>query len=163
MNGVWETHGDYIVNARKAGDALLKIGNAVGVTDERIRQLLVKHYGTTKLASHLSSLELSRIVNLNVRTINDYRNKGIIKAVNNGHYRYLYDIDAVKAIIAHRRCKICGDPLPKGKWAYCSEPCRKAGHYDSQKRTLWRIFRRKRGEPITASIAYERKGNNESQ
>ena len=157
----WDTYDGYIVDKRKAGATLEEIGKEVGVTRERVRQILVEHYGTAKRgkpASLFTTAELAQLASLATPTINSYRKRGIIKSTNASVTYPLYSVDALKAISAFRQCRICGRPLPNGKWSYCSPECSKVGNYKAQKRGLWRMLRRKRGQPITPSIAYERRG-----
>lgn len=154
----WDTYNGYIADKRKAGATLEEIGKEVGVTRERVRQILMEHYGTTKMTPFLTSEQLSQLVNLTRDTITEYRRRGIIKPVNSSPRRPLYGMDALKAISDHRRCRICGEPILTKCCAYCSPECLKEGDRRSHSRGSWRTLCRKKGQPITPSAAYVRRG-----
>lgn len=62
--------------------------------------------------------DLHDIINALRRTGNkDVISFGIAKSKNK----------KVKVILTDKRCKICGNPLPKGKTSYCSKLCEKTG------------------------------------
>lgn len=156
----WDTYDGYIADKRKGGATLEEIGKEVGVTRERIRQILMEHYGTTKMTPLLTTRQLSQLAGLSVTTINIYHREGIIKPTNTSVKSPLYSVDALKAILdhRHRQCRICGKPVPIRCYAYCSPECHKEGDRRSHNRSSWRVLRRKTGGPITSSIAYERRG-----
>lgn len=152
--GVWDTYNGYLADKREAGATLEDIGKEVGISRERVRQILVRHYGTTKMTSLLTTAQLAQLMNLSETTIGEYRKAGIIKPANDSSRHFLYGTDAIIAISTFRRCRICDKPLSAGKLSYCSPECRKIGDYESHKRCQWRILHRKTGQPITASIDY---------
>ena len=157
MPNTWDTYNGYIADKRKAGATLEEIGKEVGISRERVRQILMEHYGTTKMTSLLTTGQLSQLVGLTKTTVVNYRKRGIIKPANNNLCHPLYGIDAVEVISALRRCRICGGPLPAGKSSYCSSECHKEGDRRSRNRSSWRTIRKKKGvRVITPSTEYKK-------
>lgn len=156
--GAWDTYNGYLADRREGGATLEEIGNEVGISRERVRQILVHHYGTTKMTLLLTAKQLGQLMHLSTTTIARYRRCGIIKPANDSHWLPLYNTDAIMAISTFRRCRICDKPLPAGKFSYCSPECYKVGDYEAHKRCMWRRLHRKMGQPITPSLAYEKKG-----
>lgn len=58
-------------------------------------------------------------------------------------------------------CELCGKPLDKGRFVYCSEKCLEEGQRRSHMRVMWRNLRRLKGDKvITLATAYrERKSH----
>lgn len=160
LTGVWDTYNGYLADRREAGATLEEIGKEVGISRERVRQILVRHYGTTEMTSLLTAGQLGRVVNLSKSTISRYHRSGVIKSANDNPQYPLYDgADAIVAILTFRRCKVCSKPLPVRKTSYCSPKCIEEGIYKAHKRSQWRALRRKKGvKVITPSTEYKRKG-----
>lgn len=157
LTSVWDTFNHIIVERRLLGATLREIGKEVGSSSELIRQQLIRHYGTTKLRIFLNSAELAKVIGVDVHTVYNYQQFGIIKPVNQGT-RHLYNNDAIKAISALRHCRICGEYLTSHRWIYCSEKCHKIGRLESHKRSQWRRHAKRMGKPITPSIALRVRG-----
>lgn len=121
-----------IYNMRRSGATLQQIGDRFGRTRERVRQILVNSYGSTK-HDWLSSEYLSKALGLPRRKINQLYKKGIITPqaewYSGSYHFFLWSPDVLEKINAYfsknRLCKICGCPIPSRRYVYCSEHCLK--------------------------------------
>ena len=119
-----------IYNMRQSGATLQQIADRIGRTKERVRQILIENYGTTKhkLISteqlcQLSGYSRNRIMEL-------YQDNAIIPIVEwdrgNRHFA-LWSLSAAEQVNihykTHRLCKMCYSFIPKGRLVYCSEQC----------------------------------------
>ena len=120
---------------RHSGATLQQIADTIGRTKERVRQILVKNYGSTK-HKKLSTEKLCKLSGLSRSRIVELYKDDVITPVkewntNNGQY-FLWPLSTVEQIAAyyssHRLCKICYRPIPKGRRIYCSEQCYREGH-----------------------------------
>lgn len=126
---------DIIYNMRQSGATLQRIGDEVGITKERVRQILVKNRGSTK-HELISSEQLSRVLGLPRNQGIELYEDSVITPVaewNRGNRHYLlFSPTTAEQIISyyksHRLCKICRRPIPRGRRVYCSEQCYKEGH-----------------------------------
>ena len=107
------THGQQIVEMRKAGRTLREIGDTVGVSYERVRQILNKK-SRNDSASLLSENKVIKCIGCSPALFIRRRMAGLIKpSISYGRIN-LYDnhqLDEIKAAI-QRYCKNCGQPLP---------------------------------------------------
>lgn len=149
----------YIKLRRNEGATLQEIGDEVGRSRERIRQLLLKHYGTTATSESeglLTTKELVAKTGYSETSISKLTGRSLIKPAGRGKGgTYLWSPDDWYAI--RRKCRICGKPLPKGKISYCSLECAKIGRYEMVKRAQWRRFYRMQHKPLVSSIQLIRK------
>ncbi len=123
-----------IIAMRESGASLEHIAETIGRTKERVRQILVKNNGTTR-HSLLSTQQLYRKLGLpRTRVVELYRD-GIISPkaewkTGNHHY-LLWAPDVVEIVVnyynKHRLCKMCLQPLKKGRWVFCSVACYREG------------------------------------
>jgi len=124
-----------ICNMRQSGATLQQIADEIGKTKERVRQILVENYGSTK-HQLISSEQLCKLLGLpRNRVIELYQGRVIIPAVewDTGAGRYLLwsPTTAEEVNIYYktpRLCRMCHCPIPKGRWVFCSEQCYKEGH-----------------------------------
>jgi hypothetical protein len=115
---------EHIKRHRDAGLTLQAIGNEFGVTRERIRQILVKQYGSTESAAfapgtHLTTSDLKTMVPKHV--IWALQHKGIITPLSYGRW----PLDTLDKINQNaKRCKLCSELiLEKHRLAYCCNAC----------------------------------------
>jgi len=127
--------GATIYNMRQSGATLQQIADRIGRTKERVRQILVKNYGSTK-HDLISTEQLCEILGLSRNRIVELYEGGVISPVkewntDGGHY-LLWPPASVEQINiyyeTHRSCKICHHPITKGRLVYCSEQCCREGH-----------------------------------
>jgi len=124
-----------VYNMRQSGATLQQIAAKIGKTKERVRQILVQNYGSTR-HQLISTEQLCRLSGLpRNRIIELYQDSVVIPAVewNIGIRHYLLWSPATWGQVIsyykrHRLCKICHRPVPKGRRTFCSEQCCKEGH-----------------------------------
>lgn len=148
----WEMYNGQIYDMRQQGQSLQKIGDTIGRTRERVRQILVEKYGTAEIKSDslFTRKEVAFLTNLHEVTISLLTRKGVIKRVGCG----LWGIDALKTLLERSKCKICGGFLPKRRFSYCSDECAKKGWDIIAKRVRWRRLHQKMGKALPPSCAY---------
>jgi hypothetical protein len=123
-----------IYEMRQAGASLQQIASVTGKSKERIRQLLVSNYGSTRF-DLLSTARLCGLLGLSRHQIvNLYADHMIMPAVarNAGkQHRLFWSPQTVEKVISHyqknRLCRMCSCPLPKGRRVYCSPRCYQEG------------------------------------
>ena len=120
----------FIYAMRQSGASLQQIADRIGRTKERVRQLLVKTYGSTKRRL-FSTEQLHQLLGLPRNRIMELYRDGIIPPAaewqtGKNHF-ILWSPEVVPYIIdyykTHRRCKICHHLIPRRKWVYCSDAC----------------------------------------
>jgi predicted nucleic acid-binding Zn ribbon protein len=119
---------------RQSGSSLQQIADRIGRTKERVRQILVKHYGSTKRRL-FSTDQLYHLLDLPRNQIIELYKDGIILPAyewQSGRKHYLlWHPTAVQDIIdyykTHKQCRICHRIIPKGRWIYCSDTCYREG------------------------------------
>lgn len=126
--GVVEIYNGEILAMRKDGDTLQSIGDKIGVTRERVRQILNQYYGGTK-TSFLSEHQVAVLCGCSDRIIGRMREQGLVNPRLSGHYK-LYDRDEVeKAYLAYlRQCAMCGASIGLTR-KYCKECTAKRQRY----------------------------------
>ena len=120
---------------RRSGATLQQIGEKIGRTKERVRQILLEKY---RSAGHelISTEQLRRRLGLSRPRVMKLYHDNIIAPrrewETNGTYFLLWSPDAVKKarsyLTAGVLCKICNRPVPKGRRIYCSDECYCEGH-----------------------------------
>jgi len=131
----WETYNGYIKTRRDEGATLQNIAEEIGRTRERVRQILVEHYGTADVEGEvLTTKQLIELTNYSGTTLYKLYRKGIITKIGKGRLGIgRWPLETLNIILEYRRCKICDKPLGKGKGVYCSEACRvEAGKYKNR-------------------------------
>lgn len=114
----------YIKERRDGGATLQEIGDEIGRSRERVRQILVKQYGTADISKALlTTNQLAGLTNCSEPLIYKFRQQGIISPVGHGRWRP----ETVDIILEHRKCKMCGKPLPAHRFVYCSDTCQIEG------------------------------------
>lgn len=126
-NSIGETHKGQIATMRRQGHTLQEIGDTVGITRERARQILVEYYGSTATASGelMTTKELAEVTGYTQNRISELKGGGVIEPSGIGKEgTHLWEPDCVIQIQTRGRCKICDKPIPKWRRRYCSEACR---------------------------------------
>lgn len=123
-----DVHAIYMM--RQAGASLAQIAEEIGRTKERVRQILVKHYGSTK-RNLLSTEQLCQELGIPRKRILKLSKAGIITPITSWttgkHHFLLWSSSAKEKIIRHEKshklCRICRKSIPAGRWVYCSDEC----------------------------------------
>ncbi len=121
---------DLVYNLRRTGATLQEIGDRLGRSKERIRQILVKNYGSTE-CKLLSTEQLADQTGFSRYQIMKMFRAGVIapeRGWETGCGRYLLwpPVSVAKVQIFEREkrlCKICGGAIPKGRSVCCSQEC----------------------------------------
>lgn len=128
---VLETYNGEIANMRRQGYTLQAIGDTVGVSRERIRQILFKYYPGVKM-SLLPENQMAKVIGCLPDRLTKLRTSGMVNPKHLGKF-YLYSTeDMGEAMLAlQRNCSHCGAHLPlKGNSRkYCPECSRESRRY----------------------------------
>ena len=125
---------DTIYEMRQAGASLQQIAETTHRSKERIRQLLVKNYGTTKF-NLMSTAQLCGLLSLSRNQIINLYDSHIITPIvewhTGKHHCLFWSPQIIDRIISYYRqqriCKMCSHPIPKGRMVYCSHKCYQEG------------------------------------
>ncbi len=120
---------------RHAGSTLQQIADKTGRSKERIRQILISSYGSTK-HQLMSTEQLRKLFGFSRHHILELYNNGVITPVkewkaNNGQH-LMWSITAISQITSYynstKVCKQCGVGIPSHRRAYCSAMCYTESH-----------------------------------
>ena len=107
---VWEIYNGQVKVLRDQGLTLQAIGDRVGVTRERIRQILKEHYGTTKIPGFVFREQLANLIGCTGTYLVFLEKRGVLNPIHSGG-QYLYDRDeSEKAALAIAQMR------QKGHW-----------------------------------------------
>lgn len=162
MKSVWQTYDGQVKELREQGMTLQVIGNKFGVTRERIRQILVEHYGTTTIQL-VTRVRLAKLLGCSYWKLAFLEKKGVLNPRNIGKY-YFYDRDEMekaalevmrpRAPDVERICEICGtvkfyrpyEINPRSPGKFCSRRCQGvwtgrsfgfAAHPENRGKPIW--------------------------
>ena len=122
--GIYEKYGDTIATLRSEGRTLQQIGDRLGVTRERVRQVLREHFPDCYPPP--STEEAAKTLGMSYRQFRNAAKRLGIQPVGRTRNRIWWSLDAlpvVRAAQKPRSCRICGRPLPSPRHVYCSEQC----------------------------------------
>ncbi|UCD07986.1 MAG: hypothetical protein JSU79_06405 [Dehalococcoidales bacterium] len=120
---------------RRSGSTLQQIADKTGKSKERIRQILISNYGSTK-HKLISTEQLRKLFGFSRHHVLDMYNKGIITPAKeweaiNGKY-LLWSTTAISQINSYinatKVCKHCGTSVPSNRRSYCSTRCYLESH-----------------------------------
>ena len=124
---------------RDQGYTLQSIGSKLGVSRERVRQILVKYYGTTDNA-YLPRTQVSMLLGCSDDWLVSQEEKGLLQPVHHG-FRYLYsprEVEKAHTLLrkrwkppVSRVCEVCGRVFyrrpsqvrPTSPGRFCSKHC----------------------------------------
>jgi len=120
MKAAWELYNGQINDLRQKGATLQQIGDKIGRSRERVRQILVEHYGDTKIENLITTRELCKLAGCERNSIQRLLKKDLIVPAIVDKKRYLWNLETVSLAIkfkneGSRRCEICGKPIIVGK------------------------------------------------
>jgi hypothetical protein len=134
INGVSPATVELLIHERNSGKSLRRLGQMLGISHERVRQILAKHSPSrvTFLAENTVAAKLGYPVTWLIKL----RKEGIINPTKpGGHWLYSGEqIRQIPSLIAEmKRCELCGKPRPLGYQRFCKEcsQYRKKHHYRS--------------------------------
>jgi ribosomal protein S27AE len=110
---VWESHKLQMVEMRRSGYTLQKIGDYVGVSRERVRQILEEHHVKPE-AGLLTETKVANVIGCSIGRLRRLRQQGMLNPVHRGNPFHYYDraeLEKVKLAL-QRRCPRCGELLP---------------------------------------------------
>ena len=115
---------------RQSGATLNQIAVHFDISRERVRQLLVKHYGSTKLGELLSVTEVKQLAGCTYNDVLKLKRHATIQPAKVVGGRALWKPETVNTIMGYassHRCSVCNGPLPRNRRSYCSQACRIQG------------------------------------
>lgn len=129
---------------RQSGATLQQIANHCGISRERVRKLLIKYYGSTRIQDLLTITELAHRAGCAQRYIYKLQYRGTIQPAKViGHGRTLWEPETVATItlyIDSHRCRVCNKTVPSNRQVYCSKACSiKAPRYEKNPEQAWRL------------------------
>jgi len=129
--GVYQEYGDLIAALRSQGKTLQQIGDQLGVTRERVRQVLSKHFPECSIPP--STEEAAKKLGMSYRHFRRTAERLGIRPIGRSRNRIRWSPDVLPAIWTAyklRSCRICGRDLAPNRSVYCSEECvREAKRY----------------------------------
>lgn len=134
FGGVYQLLGGQIPEMVKGGATLQEIADKGGVTRERIRQIIKKHYPDI-MSDYISESKLLRILDMSYKAFRSFgKSKNIVpdKIVSdNSTHLYLKSrIKSIKKLVT-KHCKICRTVIKSIRKTYCAEcaPKIRRNHY----------------------------------
>lgn len=123
-----KAHAGTIIQMRQSGASLQQIADRLGISRERVRQLLVRHCGSTRVDAYLLGMtELARGVGCSTSYIRKLRRRGITRPAKIvGKKKTLWKpetVDTILTYMASHRCPICNGTVPGNRQSYCSWTC----------------------------------------
>lgn len=117
--GVVKIYDGLIPNMRREGNTLQQIGDRIGVTRERVRQILSAVYPQVN-NEYLREAQVEELIGCGRGCLTTLRKKGILNPIHTNKF-YLYDKDE---IIKARQsvcmvCVVCGKQLGSHRHKYC--------------------------------------------
>lgn len=106
----------------------------------------------------MTKQKIPLVINGNIKNVDDGCKLFILTIFDrNKALDFIKELREQKILDKRKRCHICNQLLPKYKVNYCSPECYKTGHDKAHKKALWRKLRRIFNQPISPSLAYEKK------
>ena len=119
-----------IYGMRQSGATLQQIANKIGRTKERVRQILVKNYGSTK-RELISTEQLCKTSGFCRYSVGKLCQDSLITPVRNwntGSGQYLLwspaTVEQIEVYFKTQKlCRMCNHPILNGRRVWCSEQC----------------------------------------
>ena len=126
--GIYEEYGDLIVTLRSDGKTLQQIGDLLGVSRERVRQVLAKYWPGCRPPP--SGEEAAKMLGMSYRQFRAAVKTVGVQPINKTPNRMRWAPEVLPLIsMAHKssECYTCGQPLPSSRRVYCCQLCYKEG------------------------------------
>lgn len=145
---VRQVYGGLIASLREDGLSLNIIGRVVGVTRERVRQILMDYYPESlHPRDKLGTPTVSRLTGIGENRLRRWAaSAGLRRGGSALHSHYIWtEEEMARALqeLRHQVCVICGREAPSPRKAYCSDSCAKIGSYRIYLRSSWRKLHKK--------------------
>jgi len=112
-----------IYDWRQEGASLQEIGDKIGRSRERVRQILCQHYGDTVIGDLITTKQLAEKASCEVWLIHKLKKAGLITPIAGG-----WPYETLSVVIQNKgKCRMCGKLLPLYHSTFCSEECRIEG------------------------------------
>lgn len=157
---VWEVYNGEIKELRDQGLTLQAIGDKVGVTRERVRQILNEHYNTAGISGLIARYQLAQIIGCSEPRLKMLEREGKLNPLHSGRSFFYNRDEAERAVLALQRfCLHCGEPLPlKHSAKYCSK-CQK----DYRRNAYHFVSKESKRRRIEASESWHRRHPEKTQ
>ena len=162
------TDKNIIFEMRRAGAPMREIGEKVGISKERVRQILARNDGSTR-HEWLSTSQLCAMTGLSWNRVLKLHENGIVVPASTWDtgksHHLLWAADSVQTVVTyydtHRLCPVCNRRLPKKRILFCSDCCRQERRKyknmtpEEKRRALANIrrYREKKRQQAEATIA----------
>jgi len=112
---------ELLIRERSKGKSLRQLGQMVGISHERVRQLLGKYEQSQ--VTLLPEYKVAANFGYPVTWLTQLRKDGIIKPIKRGFWLYSEEqVRQIPSLIAEtRKCPQCGKPRPRGSHRLCSK------------------------------------------
>ncbi len=122
---VREVYNGQIAVWREQGYSLQQIGERVGVTRERVRQILNRFYAGT-FPRFPNQESVCRLIGCSSTRLLRLRKEGIFTPERiGGRLRYSPEDIEIIVLALHKNCPVCGKPVPVNR-KYCCPECQRA-------------------------------------
>jgi len=131
---IHEQHGDLIATLRSGGSTLQQIGDRLGVTRERVRQVLSEHF--LDCSPPRSTKGAARTLGMSYHRFRSATKRLGIQPMGRSRGRVWWSQDVLRVIQTAQElvcCRICGGPLLSSRQVYCSEGCLNEGRSLNQR------------------------------
>ena len=122
MGNIWDVYDGLLVKMRQLPMTLQEIGDSVGCTRERVRQLLMCYEGTTKIHSFLTRQQMANLLGCTEHRLIRLEKNNKVKPIRSGASFY-YPIASAGELanLVKRFCLCCGAELCKYQQKYCAK------------------------------------------
>ena len=124
-----------IYEMRQAGATLREIGNKFGITRERVRQILLNNFGSTR-HDLLSTVQISSQTGLSNNRVMRLYKQGIIAPAFEYdigvQHRIMWMVTTIQVVKEYydsqHICRVCKKPIPVNRTFYCSYYCQRESY-----------------------------------
>lgn len=121
-----------IYEMRQTGATMREIGEKVGICRERVRQILLHTFGSTR-HELMSTAKLCALIELPSNHIMRLYKQGIITPAFGydigGQHRFMWPATTIQVVKdyydSHHVCRICKKPMSPKRTYYCSDCCKR--------------------------------------
>ena len=111
-SSVWKSHNLKIIQMRQSGYTLQESGDSIGITRERVRQIISEQYGKIEIPL-LTESRMAKEIGCPVWRLARLRRQGVLNPRPRGKYLHYYDRSELEKLklALKRYCPHCGEPL----------------------------------------------------